>query len=484
MKANRVNFLFLALAMAALMLPPVMMAHPAGAQDAAPAKTKKTPPPSLWVVNTIGRSAISIFPAARLLKKTGTVGSAGISLDANGSSLDGLTFDSGGDLWLSFCAGEDNTGYVAELSAAALRHLITTGGGQFTTVIEDPAAPDSPEYLTCPRGLGFDIAGNLWTETEGGSATGDLPALIEYSKAELGITGLPVGPTPAAFIETPSILSSLSPALAFDKGGNLWLSGGVISTEDPSAEQETVAEYTADQLATGTQTDPGQTLIVADTSLSGAFNAPSSIIFDATGNLWMAFALDGDGSAGGVEMFAAADFGGSGTSTPTPAITLGSAPFQWSKVTLQSIADPDGLAFDSAGDLWVANQSQLNPKLGRGSLVEFSALQLASANPVPVNLDPVRAILASKSERKSGSPDRHHVRTRPALATHRQLGSRRARRGGQSLKAITHLGVLPKRQDRYHKGMALAPICAGGTVIPRGGSSAYATRKFADESGD
>ena len=403
MRANPTNLISLALGIAALIYSPVITARISYAQEAAPAKTKKTPPPSLWVVNTLGRAAISIFPAARLTKKTGAVGSASIGFD-HAPDLEALTFDQNNDLWMSFCDGENNTGFLVELSAAALRHLLTTGGGNFTSIIEDPSEDPtiggSLEYLTCPRGLGFDLLGNLWTQTQGGSSTGDLPALIEYSSAELSITGVPVEPVPVASIETPSILSSLGPALAFDKSGNLWQSGGVISTDDPSAEQETIVEYTADQLLAGAQTAPAQTLIVADTSVSGAINAPSSIAFDPNGNLWIAFALGGNGSAGGVEMIAAADLGSTGTSTPIPAITLGSAPFQWGKVTLQSIADPDGLAFDSTGDLWVANQSQLSLKLGRGSLVEFTASELTSSgNPIPL-----RAILANKADTNLGAP--------------------------------------------------------------------------------
>jgi secreted PhoX family phosphatase len=317
-----------------------------------------------------------------------------------------MTFDSNNDLWMSFCDGEESTGYLAEISAAALRHLITTGGGKFTTIIEDPSTSSSVEYLTCPGGLLFDTSGNLWVETAGGSATSALPALLEYTSEELTPgKHLFQSPPAAAVIKTPSIQTGLGPTLAFDKDGNLWQSGGVISTDDPSAEQETVAEYTVAQLEAGTQTDPNQTLIVADTSVTGALNAPSSLTFDANGNLWVAFALGGSNNTGGVQMFAASDLEGTGNTTPAAAVTLGPAPFPWGKVTLQSIADPGGLAFDSAGNLWIANQSRLNAKLGLGSLVEYTALELAAiGNPVPVNLGPVRAILAAKNESNLGAP--------------------------------------------------------------------------------
>ena len=158
--------------------------------------------------------------------------------------------------------------------------------------------------------------------------------------------------------------TNFAPALAFDQAGNLWQSGGVITGQGQDV-QQTVVEYTAAQLeAAELQTIPNQTLIVADTSVSGALNAPSAITFDAAGNLWVAFALGGAGGAGGVEMIAAGDLAGEGTVTPTPALTLGPATFKWGKVALQSFATPAGLAFDNQGDLWAANQSQKRRRAG------------------------------------------------------------------------------------------------------------------------
>jgi secreted PhoX family phosphatase len=310
--------------------------------------------------------------------------------------LDGLTFDSSHDLWMSFCNGQDESGYLIELTAAGLRSLVTTGNASFKIVIEDPSTTGRPNFLACPGALEFDPSGNLWAEVTDGQA----PELLEYAKNQLTASKQLVSPTPTAEIVTPAEQTNFEPVLAFDKDGNLWLSGGVISGGSPQAEQDTVVEYPTAQLADGTQADPNQTLIVADTSVSGALHAPSSITFDASGNLWVAFALGGTGGAGGVEEFSAAALTGSGTSTPSPTVTLDPAAFTWGKIELQSFATPDGLAFDNAGDLWVANQSQLSSKLGPGSLVEFTPSELtASGSPVPT-----RGILANKHETNLGAP--------------------------------------------------------------------------------
>jgi hypothetical protein len=378
-------------------------------KNAAP-EAKKTPTPTpeaLWVLNAVGRSDISIFPGKRLSKNTGTIASGGISVTVDGATLDALAFNASGNLWLSFCSGQNASGFVIELSAAELRHLATTGRGKLTNVIQDPAASTTgvPEYLTCPQNLGFDNEGNLWTETEGGTSTAESPVLLEYTSEQLEPgKSLVQSPDPTIAIETGAIQTDIDPALTFDKEGNLWLSGGVISTGNSGDEQQTIVEYTTLQLASGTPTNPNQTLIVADTSSAGALNAPSSITFDVSGNLWVAFALGGSGGAGGVEMIASGDLAGTGTSTPSPAVTLGSATFIDTKSfgTLASFANPYGLAFDNVGNLWVANhsrQADQASKIGDGSIVEFTPSELTNGSPVPI-----RGILATKKDANLGQP--------------------------------------------------------------------------------
>ena len=223
--------------------------------------------------------------------------------------------------------------------------------------------------------------------------------MLEYASDELISNKREAQPAPAV-IDTPALQTNFAPALAFDQSGNLWQSGGLTQAGFLIHPLDALFEYTEAQLAAGTQTEPYQTLLVADTTNVSALNAPSSITFDANGNLWVAFALGGTGNAGGLEMFAAADLTGEGTVTPLPQITIASAPYNWGKVELPSFANPDGLAFDSQGDLWVANVSKESSKLGFGSLVEFPPDALsASGSPVPV-----RGILANKKDTNLGGP--------------------------------------------------------------------------------
>ncbi|MBF6561285.1 MAG: hypothetical protein IVW56_13440 [Candidatus Binataceae bacterium] len=350
-------------------LAPAILARPAYAQQSQPL-IKRPPPPALWVVNKNSTSIITVFQGIRLTRKTGPIG--GFSITASSVSAGGLTFDSSKDLWVGLCDSAGKLGYLVEETPFGLRRLYLYGTATFSAVIQDPLKNAGPEYLSCPRALQFDPSGNLWVQV-GPTNDSVTPSLIEYASGLL-VSGNPV---PTAQIQTTNAgTGSGAVAMAFDPAGNLW----------EAADQ--IVEYTAAQLNAGTQTDPYQTLIVGGGTPD--FNYPSAVTFDANGNLWVAFEIDGGLGTGGLEMFSAADLAGSGTSTPTPAVVLTSTAYGKGNL-LTSFQRPDGLAFDSLGNLWVANTQQPKTGLGLGSLVEFGASELAtSGSPVPL-----RGILAN-----------------------------------------------------------------------------------------
>ncbi|HVC43234.1 MAG TPA: hypothetical protein VND20_00335 [Candidatus Binataceae bacterium] len=361
-------------------LAPAMLASWAYAQQSQPL-IKRPPPPALWVVNKNSPSIITVFQGVRLTRKTGPIG--GFSITASSVSAGGLTFDSSMDLWVGLCdLTAPYDGYLVEETPAGLRRLYLYGTAKFNAVISDPLAPSGgPEYLSCPRALQFDPSGNLWVQVRPTNDT-PTPSLIEYARGLL-VSGNPV---PTAQIQTTNLgTGSGAVAMAFDHAGNLWEAA------------DGIVEYTAAQLAAGTQTDPYQTLIVGGGTPD--FSYPSAVTFDASGNLWVAFEIDGGLSTGGLEMIAAADLAGSGTSTPTPAVVLTSTAYGKGNL-LTSFQSPDGLAFDSLGNLWVANTLQPKTGLGSGSLVEFGVSELTtSGSPVPL-----RGILANHYDSNMMNP--------------------------------------------------------------------------------
>lgn len=129
--------------------------------------------------------------------------------------------------------------------------------------------------------------------------------------------------------------------------GGLWVSSAV----NPS----TIVEYTAAQLA-------ASTTAAATTAIATGSSSAFGEAFDAGGNLWIS------GYQGNtLTEYAATQLVVSGA--PTAAVTL--------TASSGSLSGPLGIAFDSSGNLWVANAAA-------STLVEFSAGQVAAGgSPTP-----------------------------------------------------------------------------------------------------
>jgi len=143
-----------------------------------------------------------------------------------------LAFDGQGNLWVANCDGE-----VFEYTP----NQLAAGG------VQSPAVTISGDaaHMDCEYGLAFDAHGNLWV------ADNDVSNIAEYSPAQLVASGNPVpidtigsttGPTDDAVVmkrakgvkgvkgvkARSEVFGSLAfpTGLAFDGGGNLWVSNG------------------------------------------------------------------------------------------------------------------------------------------------------------------------------------------------------------------------------------------------------------------
>ena len=260
----------------------------------------------------------------------------------------GLAFDSSQNLWVSNCSDFTfGTGAIAEFTAAQLADLGNNNAPiPNTTLLDD----GSLTILNCPWGEQFDAAGNLWITNR------SIPDLVSYSPAQLAVGG---ALTPDTTITSTSFDSPRG--IAFDASANLW----IVENQN-----QQILGYKAATLAAalGHSGQVNPDIIIS----SSSFGDPRAITFNSTGDLWLADAT------GKLLKFAAADLPAGGTLTPTVIITATPV------VTLDGIALsldlPDGLAFDPAGNLWVANLDSDNA----GSLAEFTPSQLASSgNPPP-----------------------------------------------------------------------------------------------------
>ena len=185
-------------------------------------------------------------------------------------------------------------------------------GDSHTVKVEYTAIPSSNK-LWMPSGKDDELAG-----------------FTSQAIAESGMTDASVS------IDTPG-----SGSLAFDKDGNLWAVGPVIGGD------MLVRIPAADLGESGTREPDIKITIPA----IKCFPFINHIALDASGNLW-ASACDNE-----VHRLAAADLATSGEKT--------------SDVVLSSVVNNSGIAFDKAGNLWVA---------GGPTLVRFDAARLDTSD--------------------------------------------------------------------------------------------------------
>ncbi|MFO7546986.1 MAG: NHL repeat-containing protein [Trueperaceae bacterium] len=164
---------------------------------------------SLWVTNR-GNSTVVKFTADQIAVSGAAVVPAVVLGDDGSTNLSGptaLAFDADGDLWLS---NQFSDAIFEYRNPGALAGAVTPSPD---IVISGTIAGDPT--LDAPTGLAFDENGSLWA----GSSVRN--AVVKFTAEQLQSSGTPVpdvtlGPT-AGGLSGPS-------GLAFDSGGNLWVS--------------------------------------------------------------------------------------------------------------------------------------------------------------------------------------------------------------------------------------------------------------------
>jgi hypothetical protein len=152
--------------------------------------------------------------------------------------------------------------------------------------------------------------------------------------------------------------------VTFDSAGNLWVLDPAANVN--GAQSPALVKFSAAQLA-ALATTPAPTPVTI--ILSEALNFPQESVFDSKGNQWVT-----DHNNNLVAVFSAAQLAMTGTNTLTPAVVLVSNAFN----------GPLGVALDSAGDLWIANNGGVQVTTATGTATTTgpgtTILEFAAAN--------------------------------------------------------------------------------------------------------
>jgi sugar lactone lactonase YvrE len=215
-------------------------------------------------------------------------------------------------------------------SAARIVSVLYVGkiAGSPANVAADVTPTVTVKYAAAPG------SGNLWATT----AINNVNTVVAFDTAALDVSGTP---TPGTTI--PTIVEPTH--TAFDSSGTLWV-----------ADLDTLVGYTSDQLAAGGAPTPAITINPPDTALTGSF----TLAFDALGFLWVANIVSGNVVAYSPQQLAA-------SGNPTPRFTLTSTnPF----------VNPEGIAFDARGNLWVTSAPAITGDTGTSGVQKFTPIQL------------------------------------------------------------------------------------------------------------
>ena len=339
--------------------------------------------------------SIRAFPAGlRCLSQAAPLLLVALVITACGGGGSGGSASSGSQaLWVPNFFGSN---------AVVFTHSELTTSGE-----QAPHRTNSSAALDYPSAVIFDMKHNMWATSCEGS-TANVGSISEFEFGALrGLKGNSA-PAPRVVLEDDGNLDYLDCPYGetFDLQGNLWISNRFYPD---------IISYTPAQLQQGGALQPN-TQITAN-----VFQNVTGLVFDGAGTLWIAdiansevYAYKASTLAGvaGTQVQVepdiintSADLGGPsaiafdragnqwvancGHSTlvkfdsqdiaqsgsPTAAIEIDSTTVTTPSGTADSLDCPNGMAFDKKGNLWVANAFSDQ----EGSLAEFSASQLSAS---------------------------------------------------------------------------------------------------------
>jgi sugar lactone lactonase YvrE len=226
-----------------------------------------------------------------------------------------------GAVWIGF---SDATPPVKGYDAA----LLAAPGSLSGAGVIAPTGGRSTSAVT------FDSSGNLWVLDSGTSQ------IVRFTPTQLATTPIPAPSVVISNPADPTTSFNSGTGLAFDPSGNLWVRNFTNAK---------IVKFTPAQLAASGQ--PVPSVVLSSTTFDGlaSINRGYGLAFDSEGNLWL-----NNADTRSVVKFSAGSLTASGAPTPSAQIK------DYTSGESSTLGFVFGLAFDSSGFLWVAN-NQFSP---------------------------------------------------------------------------------------------------------------------------
>jgi len=336
---------------------------------------------NLWVVDASNsrvlefKAPFSNGESASLVlgESSFTTSYLGGSTTVNGTVLatpEAMAFDSSGNIWVSDTGDARIVEFTAPFSTGENASLVL---GQPDLKTANTNQPASQTDLNGPIGMAFDSSGNLWVADTGSYRVVEFKAPFsngESASIVLGQNnftakdfanepGCP--PNCGASYATKSTLDGATD-VAFDSSGNLWVA---------DRNDHRVVEFTPpfSNGQAGSVIVGGGCAIFGGLLGANCLSVTEFLAFDHSGMLWVY-----DTGNGRVLGFPSPITNGENASVvlgqPDFATTYGP---NWN-VTQSILISPEGIAFDSSGNLWVADSG------GTERVLEFAASVTASSS--------------------------------------------------------------------------------------------------------
>jgi sugar lactone lactonase YvrE len=279
----------------------------------------------------------------------------------NGSVLavpEGMAFDSSGNLWVSDTVDARIVEFKAPFSTGENASLVL--GVPNLKTPGDTTLPASQTNLNSPEGLAFDSQGNLWVADPGYYRVVEFKAPFSNGEAASTVLGqdnftakdFPNEPSCPPTCNEPTAATLNDPTdVAFDHSGNLW-----VADRSDDRISEFTAPFSNGQAAT--LWVGGGCSIFGAVLAANCMSVTDFIAFDHSGMLWVSDT--GNGRVLG--------FPSPLTKNESATVVLGEPDFMTTfgvtvNATQSNLVTPEGIGFDSSGNLWVADDG-LNRVLG------------------------------------------------------------------------------------------------------------------------